>query len=1191
MADGSVKIDITADDSDVKKKFKDTEDGLDGLGKKSDKTKKDVDDLGDTVDDTSEQLDDMGDSAAGAEKGIGVLGVAVGNLAAQGLSALISKLGECVGSLFSLAEETVEYREDMAKLDAAFTTAGHSSETASSAYKDFYAILGESDRSVEAVNHLAELTQNEKEVAEWADIAAGVTAKFGDSLPIEGLTEAANETAKVGKVTGPLADALNWAGISEDEFNKKLAACNSEQERATLITETLSSEYEDAAAAYNEATASIQGLREAEAELQEAQAKMGESMTPLVTLYKSGLAGALNTFAPQVAQISQGLQDMFNGVDGGSEKVVSGISDVLMTVTDTITNALPTLIPLGVELISSLATGIMQSLPQLISGVGLLISEIAGALPDLMSAIVDVLPTVIESIVTILPELIPQVVSGISEAVTLLANNASSIIDPLISALPDIIISIVDAIMTNLPLVIEGTISLVMAIVEAIPQIIDGLVQALPTIISLIISGLLKCLPQIIGGLIQVVWGIVKSLPSIFGSLIEGIGNIFVGIWDGIKEVFASIGEWFSEKFSEAWEAIQDAWSSVVDWFSGIWDSICGVFKSVGNWFKTKFDEAVTGIKNAWSSVVGWFSGIWNSITGVFASVGGWFRSKFNEAVSGIKNAWSSIKSFFTSKWNEITGVFKNAKDKFLSIGKNIVDGIKQGIKNAWNNLKEWFKGLFGDLIGIAKKILGIKSPSREFKYIAEMIVKGLEKGLKEYRTLAIKGIQELGSGMIEAMQKNAKEQVAVYTKKLDELEKAQKAGNKSITDEQIKAVEDELKVWEDKDKALETYAKKFEGHLEEFAQIEKDYASDVLKVQEKLQEDIDKEWDNYQKTFENRVSAIKDELGLFDIAEKGDKVNKGDLFKAVESQLDVLDDYNAALDTLMSKTVDPAFIEEMKAMGIDALPALEAINSMTDEELDKYVSLWQDKNVLASDAATDELTGLKEETANNVEALKIQAEKDLTDLRTTYRENWIALATEIGEGMQEATNSGLEELGKQISTFAETGAMMMEGLIEGMESKESQVIDLLVNNITSAIAAAKEAAGIHSPSTVMRDEVGSNLGLGLIEGFHDKMRAIKQAMSEDMQNITASVKATVGLENARYGYNAGVADTGILDLTRAVGMQTAGINSLAGQFNRGSQNMRPVIIELNGRELGRSYVDLGGAETVRYGAKIGGVY
>ncbi|MBQ8763144.1 MAG: hypothetical protein IJZ07_03485 [Clostridia bacterium] len=97
---------------------------------------------------------------------------------------------------------------------------------------------------------MAQLTTNEQELSQWTNICQGVYATFGASLPIEGLTEAANETAKVGQVTGGLADALNWAGISEDAFNEKLAACNTEAEREELIRETLNGIYSEAAANY-----------------------------------------------------------------------------------------------------------------------------------------------------------------------------------------------------------------------------------------------------------------------------------------------------------------------------------------------------------------------------------------------------------------------------------------------------------------------------------------------------------------------------------------------------------------------------------------------------------------------------------------------------------------------------------------------------------------------------------------------------------------------------------------------------------------------------------------------------------------------------------------------------------------------------------------------------------------------------
>jgi hypothetical protein len=93
--------------------------------------------------------------------------------------------------------------------------------------------------------------------------------------------------------------------------------------------------------------------------------------------------------------------------------------------------------------------------------------------------------------------------------------------------------------------------------------------------------------------------------------------------------------------------------------------------------------------------------------------------------------------------------------------------------------------------------------------------------------------------------------------------------------------------------------------------------------------------------------------------------------------------------------------------------------------------------------------------------------------------------------------------------------------------------------------------------------------------------------MAADTAALTERLRATVSAENARYGRSAGTPDTGFTDLARAVGIQTAGINSLANEYRGGKGKMRPIIIQLNGRELGRAVVDVGNAETVRVGTKL----
>ena len=248
---------------------------------------------------TTKGLKEVEDATQKTEKNSNSLASKLAGGLKKGLTGIATATVGVVAGFLATGLATQDTMEDMGKLEAAFTSAGHSTKTAQKAFQGMVGVLGETDQSVEAVNHLAKLTKNEQELSKWTDIATGVYATFGDSLPLEGLTEAANETAKVGQVTGPLADALNWAGISEDEFNQKLANCNSEQERATLITETLSKTYQGAADAYKEVNGDLIASREATANMGTAMSEMGRVSMPIVTAFKQGVADLVMTMLPR----------------------------------------------------------------------------------------------------------------------------------------------------------------------------------------------------------------------------------------------------------------------------------------------------------------------------------------------------------------------------------------------------------------------------------------------------------------------------------------------------------------------------------------------------------------------------------------------------------------------------------------------------------------------------------------------------------------------------------------------------------------------------------------------------------------------------------------------------------------------------------------------------------------------------
>ena len=191
--------------------------------------------------------------------------------------AAVAEVSGLAAAFVALDGATEEYRVAQGKLNAGFQAAGFEAETARKSYRNFYAILGDTDTATEASQLLANMAKNEEEVTKWARIAAGVHGTFGDSLPIEGLVESANETARTGKVTGVFADALNWVGIMEDDFNAKLEQTTDVSKRNRLIMDTLSASYDTAATSFYKNNQQVIDARRNQATLDETLAKVGDT--------------------------------------------------------------------------------------------------------------------------------------------------------------------------------------------------------------------------------------------------------------------------------------------------------------------------------------------------------------------------------------------------------------------------------------------------------------------------------------------------------------------------------------------------------------------------------------------------------------------------------------------------------------------------------------------------------------------------------------------------------------------------------------------------------------------------------------------------------------------------------------------------------------------------------------------------
>ena len=255
------------------------------------------------IDDTAKKAESGGQKTDSAFQKIGESALRIG-------TAVFAAGAALGGAWVAAIEGSLEYRTEMGKLDTAFVTNGHSSEAAKRTYQELQSVLGDTDVSVEAANHLAVMTDNEKDLQTWTNICTGVFATFGDSLPIESLAESSNEVAKSGVLTGGLVDALVWAGISEEEFQAKLDSCTTEQERQNLIMNTLNGTYKNASTQYKETNKDVLAANKAQEKLTGAFAELGRVGEPILTAIKTKTADMVTAAVPKIESFIAKIKDM-----------------------------------------------------------------------------------------------------------------------------------------------------------------------------------------------------------------------------------------------------------------------------------------------------------------------------------------------------------------------------------------------------------------------------------------------------------------------------------------------------------------------------------------------------------------------------------------------------------------------------------------------------------------------------------------------------------------------------------------------------------------------------------------------------------------------------------------------------------------------------------------------------------------
>lgn len=545
MADGTIRIGIELDDGGIKSEAKAAgasagDAAGDGLEQGLDQGSKSG------ADKAGANIESFGDKMKGVLAGISVAAIAA--------------------SINELVSVTNEFQEDMGKLSVAAQQNNVSTEAANGAYRDMVGILGETDQSVEAVNHLFALCgENTQALSDWTNIASGVYATFGDSLPLEGLTEAANETAKVGQVTGPLADAINWAseaavqqGVAlsgnqaavdaynsalasgatqEDAFNAALAACNTEQERAQLITDTLSGVYADAGAQYRETNADVIAYRQSQSDLTEAMSSLGQAFMPIVTGFTnvatvllSGVQPAVQWFAtnlPIIAPILAGIATTIgllavvlnaSTMATAAQTVATNAAAAAQGLLNAVMNANP------IALVVALIAGLVAAIIGLWNNSEAFRSFVTSAFKEIQ----QVAQVVIDAIVNFFTVTVPSAIEVVMLHFQILLNRIVSVFDGALSTVSRFVSNVVNFFTVSVPNAVSNMLGAAGRIPGQIASFLGSALSSAASFVGSFASSATQAASRFVSNIVSGLSGLAGRVTSVGSDIVHGI-------WSGIS--------------------------------------------------------------------------------------------------------------------------------------------------------------------------------------------------------------------------------------------------------------------------------------------------------------------------------------------------------------------------------------------------------------------------------------------------------------------------------------------------------------------------------------------------------------------------------------------------------------------------------------------------------------------------------
>lgn len=269
---------------------------------------------------------------------------------------------------------------------------------------------------------------------------------------------------------------------------------------------------------------------------------------------------------------------------------------------------------------------------------------------------------------------------------------------------------------------------------ETTGQVIDGIVNFFTVTIPEAFQSFVDAAQNLAD---QVVQFFTVTIPEGINTLVTNIQTFFgstIPYWIGyaVGFILGKLIEWGASLVQFVTQDIPQFVSGVVEWFTQlpgmVWTWLLETINKTAEWVSQMIQKAVQAGKDFITNVVTFIQQlpgtVWSFLSNTISNAASFVGSFANQAIQ-------AGRQFF----NGIVNTVRQIPGQMISIGADIVNGIRSGISGAWGALTGWLGSMARGLIDGVKSALGIGSPSRLFadrigKWIPAGITLGVEKAM-----------------------------------------------------------------------------------------------------------------------------------------------------------------------------------------------------------------------------------------------------------------------------------------------------------------------------------------------------------------------------------------------------------------------------------------------------------------------------